>query len=127
MPGNVATYFEKYRKKPVDKSNIENTPHLINAYFYNTHDLRLQIKYSRECGRPWNALKIIYTTKYYPKTIEIEIPNDLLMFNLPLEFNDSYGEYPIKAIVVPYKGRNNKNETRPITDFYKIGVTQLAW
>ena len=102
--------------------------YLINAYFYNDHDLRLMLKWSEQKNAIWEHLLILYkTNKNEYNTVIVDTYPNSQNFSIPYP-EDSTRIYPIKAIMAPHPGYGKEVDVKNVMEFYStIGTKQIFW
>lgn len=106
---------------------------LINSYFYNDHDIKLMADLTQDGQNKWDHFIILYKNilgklKFIRKDYTYN-NNKFTIHDLP---DDKYFIYPIRAILVPNKGRGNKYDVKnlnmiPDKDWYNIACKQIFW
>ena len=112
------------------KNEINNGSHyhLINAYFYNNHDIQYMIKWSNENAHEWDYMLMVYKTdigtmkmKKFPITKNYE--------DFEIYYPDDADHcYPIKALLVPNEGNCQKYNVKCVSEIPEIiGEKQIFW
>ena len=107
--------------------------YLINAYFYNSHDLRLMLKWAEKANDPWEYLIFLYKTDKSNKnfkTLKINIPENKNEFKIPeicITKTNTF-PFPLKAIIAPTAGYGKENDLRVVDKYINdIGYKQIFW
>ena len=102
--------------------------YLLNAYFYNNHDLKLMIKWAKNAGNPWEHMIFLYKRADHSlNTVLINTPSNSNEFSIP-SLPNSYWNYPIKAVLVPNLGYGKEDDIRHLSVYRnEIGEKQIFW
>ena len=110
-----------------------NGYYLINAYFYNDHDIEIMGKWSRDTKYEWDHLIIIYINSSNEiKSIKKKFTRNNGKFTIHELPHDKHIEYPIRAILVPSQGYGKKTDIKSLSDvsevdLYNIDSKQIFW